>query len=122
MQKAAVRKLSKLLEIGFSVFFPPYQQWQYCIPGLHCMAQLCAEGSYPAKIPVEKAGWRAGGVAAQGAVENMRITTILTLPEVWVRVSKGLKHVKKFQHRPEACCGVTSQELCHSGVPTKPSD
>lgn len=60
------------------------------------MAQLCAEGSHPAKTPVEKTGWRAGGVAAQGSVENTRSRTTLALPEVWVRVPKGLKHVKKF--------------------------
>lgn len=99
-----------------------YQQWQYGIPGLRGMAQICAEGSYPDKRPGEKTVWRAAGVAAQGAVENMKSKATLAVPVVRVRVSKGLKHVKTFRHRPEACCGVTKNcdtQVCPPTPKTK---
>lgn len=54
------------------------------------MTQLWDESSYHAKTPTEEMVCRAAGVASQGSVENMSRTT-RALPEVWVRVSKGLK-------------------------------
>lgn len=55
------------------------------------MTQLWDESSYHAKTPTEEMVCRAAGVASRGSVENMRSRTTRALPEVWVRVSKGLK-------------------------------